>query len=79
MSYTCPVCNNCLGAFFDSRDMTNVRCRHTLNKYVVCVLIGGYVNVYRANKAGDTNGFLLTLKSPKRLSEEYIDMVLLLK
>jgi len=78
MSYTCPVCNKDL-AFVGSGDLTNVRCRHVLNKYVVFVHTHGGVNVYYANKTGNTNGFLLTLQSPKRLSEEYIDMVLLLK
>ena len=78
MSYTCPVCNKDL-AFVGSGDLTNVRCRHIINKYVAFVHDNGYVNVYSVGKAGYPSSFLLTLKCPKRLDEEYIYKMMLLK
>jgi hypothetical protein len=69
MSYTCPVCAMVL--VFGS-------CIHSnIGKYHVYVYSTGEVNVW---DDGDVrNGKVLTLDKPRRLDEEYIDMLVMLK
>jgi len=70
MSYTCPVCDYCLYDY--------ASCSHTVGKYLVFVYWDTEVRIYIQANYSDKNS-RITLNSPKRLDEEYIDMLMLLK
>ena len=72
MSYTCPVCNYCLFKY------KYASCRHTVGKYLVFVYWDTEVRIYIQANYSDKNS-RITLNSPKRLDEEYIDKMMLLK
>lgn len=65
MRYSCPVC----------KPMAIYCCRHELGKYTVYLHANGNANIYM----GRSQVVRLRLKCPKKLSEEYIDMLMLLK
>jgi len=71
MSYICPVCNN-------SSPLPRYH-HHLIGRYSVHIYDTGSVNVWN-NKTTDPSPMrILTLNSPKTLSEDYIDKMLLLK
>jgi hypothetical protein len=77
MSYTCPICNMIQideDKFFQ---YDRVKCFHSvfIGKYRVIMHYDRVVQVF----SYDGHDLLLQLKSPERLDEKYIDMVLLLK
>jgi hypothetical protein len=63
-TYTCPVCNKLLKTV----------CEHYIGKYAVYVYFTGTVSVW-----DDDGNRLFRLTNPKRLDEEYIDKLVLLK
>jgi len=65
MSYTCPVCNNCIEEY--------KHCYHDVSEYTLFVYWDELVNIYKGNDR------VMTIKNPRRLDEEYIDKMLLLK
>ena len=69
MIYTCPVCSIPV--------LRMPHCFHEAGKYKLFIHYNGVVNVYIDRVSLDTH--LFTLRSPKRLDENYIDMMLLLK
>jgi len=64
MNYTCPVCNYII---------TMLLHEHTVGLYTAYIHFDGEAYIYDGERC------LLNLSFPKRLSEKYIDMVLLLK
>jgi len=80
MSYTCPVCDKNT-SFFDEDQfdvLCDVLCEHDIGKYYIITFSDGAVGVY-LYPITIRSSRILRLKSPKRLDEEYIDMMLLLK
>ena len=68
MKTLCIVCNKTI-----DHNTNTIFCNHTLGKYNVATWHDGEVHIY------DCMGRVLLLQNPKKISEEYIEMLLLLK
>ena len=70
----CLVCNKRL----ENTNLVEAICSHAVGKYQVYIHYDGTVNIYPIDDNIVSNK-LLKLKYPKRLNEDYIDMMLLLR
>jgi hypothetical protein len=69
----CIVCSKVLGL---GNGMPH--CNHIMGKYLVNTWYDGEVRIYTHNDERYRD-LMIVIQNPKRLNEEYIDMMLLLK